>query len=173
MKIESECYQIMSDNTSDLSHWPALCNAGALLVPWCLLHTGGLNVSWLFLTTDCRLPRHLSIPPTPPTLSLRPFNTTHIVKLDCVLWSSKRTQSYLLHHTMMIVWRLASELVDCCQALSALKGRVARMEKYVRLSHLFLLMPLNILTRSHVSTVPMVWLMDYLCFYKPKKKNLV
>lgn len=81
MKIESECYQIMKDNVSDLCHWPALCNAGA-------------TMSSPHRQTECFLAvshTRLQIAQTsfntapPPTRSPRPFNTTHIVKLHCAL----------------------------------------------------------------------------------------
>lgn len=81
MEIEFACYQRLSDNISDPYLWQALCFAGALLVPLCLLHSSWLNVSCLFLEPDCKLSSHLWIPP-PPHPQLHPCSHAwlHIVK---------------------------------------------------------------------------------------------
>lgn len=51
----------------------------------------------------------------------RTLNSTHIATLECTLQSSERSQCYLLHQTLMIVWRLASELADSRRVLSVQK----------------------------------------------------
>lgn len=164
MKIESECYQIMKDNVSDLCHWPALCNAGATM------SSPHRQTECFLAVSHTRLQiAQTSFNTAPPSYSFTPPLQHHPYRqapLRSVKQQAHSVLSASSHHDDSVetgVWagRLLSAAL-CSERKSCKKGKI--LPSFTTFSS-FLLMLLNIGTPSRASTAPVVSLVDYLCFY--------